>query len=58
MDGRQILDEALIACEAIHWIRKNKKVGVIVKLDFQKAYDLIRWCFVDYTMENMDFGLK
>ena len=38
LEGRQILDRALIADEAIEEYRLKKK-EVVLKLDFEKAYD-------------------
>ncbi|XP_015945329.1 secreted RxLR effector protein 78-like [Arachis duranensis] len=28
----------------------------IIKLDFHKAYDRVKWCFVDTVLEKMGFG--
>jgi len=39
--GRQILDGALIANETVHWLKRKKKLGVLIKLDFKKAYDTL-----------------
>lgn len=39
---RQILDQALIANEAIEDYRA-KKEGAIFKIDFEKAYDHVDW---------------
>ena len=44
---RQILDGALIANEVVHWLKKKKKQGILLKLDFQKAYDTIDWDALD-----------
>ena len=46
VQGRQILDGALIVNEVVHWAKKKKKI-MILKLNFHKAYDLVRWTFVD-----------
>ena len=50
IQGRQILDGTLISCEVVHWLKKHKKEAVLVKLDFCKAYDLVRWVFVDHVL--------
>ena len=39
--GRHIQDGASIANEVVSWIKKQKRSGVMIKLDFQKAYDTI-----------------
>ena len=51
---RQILNGALIANEAVWWQSK----GVLLKLDFQKAYNTIKWGFLEDVLANMDFGEK
>ena len=40
---RQILDGALIANEVVNWLKKSKRAGIFLKLDFKKAYDTIDW---------------
>jgi len=54
--GRQILDGALIANEVVHWLKRKKKSGVLLKLDFQKAFDSIDWDSLDVVLEEMGFG--
>ncbi|XP_057720255.1 uncharacterized protein LOC130934731 [Arachis stenosperma] len=56
VNGRKIHDGALIACETVQWIKKRKKEAVIIKLDFQKAYDRAKWSFVDLVLQKMGFG--
>ena len=58
VSGRQILDGALIANEVVHWLKKRKKQGVLLKLDFQKAFDTIDWESLILVLEVMGFGSK
>ena len=45
VEGRQILDAALIANEVIGSLLKRKESGVLCILDLEKAYDHINWDF-------------
>eukprot|EP00268_Persea_americana_P008172 TRINITY_DN13144_c0_g1_i6.p1 TRINITY_DN13144_c0_g1~~TRINITY_DN13144_c0_g1_i6.p1 ORF type:complete len:313 (+),score=49.71 TRINITY_DN13144_c0_g1_i6:1004-1942(+) len=56
--GRQILDGVLIANECIHSRKKEKRPGLICKLDLEKAYDRVDWDFLQYLMRRMGFGVK
>jgi hypothetical protein len=38
--------------------KKNNMSGVIFKIDFVKAYDSVRWDFVEEVLENKGFGSK
>lgn len=58
LSGRCILDGVLIANEVVDWWRKSKKKGIILKLDFEKAYDSVNWEFLLSMMENFGFGDK
>jgi hypothetical protein len=44
--GRFILDGVMIVHEALRELRK-KKYGIITKLNFEKAYDKMNWCFFE-----------
>lgn len=54
--GRNILDGVLIANEVVDGWRKVKKVGVILKLDFEKAYNSINWEFIFSMLARFGFG--
>ncbi|XP_015944212.1 uncharacterized protein LOC107469348 [Arachis duranensis] len=56
--GRKIHDGALITCETVQWIKLRKKEAVIIKLNFQKAYDRVKWSFVDLVLQKMGFGRR
>ena len=41
--GRNILDGPLILNECMAWYRRRKKYLMVFKVDFEKAYDALRW---------------
>lgn len=56
--GRQLVDNCLIAHEVLHWIKKREKgtfYAGIMKVDLSKAYDRIRWEFVEAVLRKMNF---
>ncbi|XP_028089573.1 uncharacterized protein LOC114289924 [Camellia sinensis] len=54
--GKYILDGVLIANEVVDGWKRSKKKGIILKLDFEKAYDSINWEFLVSMMRNFGFG--
>ena len=57
VQGRQILDDALVACELVQWLKKKTKSAALLKLDFRKAYHSVRWVFIDHVLGRMGFSL-
>ncbi|KAM0069892.1 putative RNA-directed DNA polymerase [Helianthus debilis subsp. tardiflorus] len=55
LSGRFILDGPLIINEIISWVKKQKSKAFFVKLDFEKAYDNVSWCFVLDILRQMGF---
>ncbi|GMJ15252.1 hypothetical protein HRI_005194400 [Hibiscus trionum] len=53
LKGRQIYDGILITNEILHSVEL-----VILKLDFSKAYDCVRWDFLEMVLIKMGFGNK
>lgn len=45
--NRQILDASLIANKLIDEWRRKKGKGVCIKLDIEKAFDIVDWKFLD-----------
>jgi hypothetical protein len=46
MQGRNILDGVAVLHEAVHEMHTKKLHGVILKIDFEKAYDKVKWSFL------------
>jgi hypothetical protein len=44
--GRYILEGVVILHEILHEVRSQKSQGIILKLDFGKAYDKVHWGFM------------
>nr|GEZ36427.1 RNA-directed DNA polymerase, eukaryota [Tanacetum cinerariifolium] len=55
---RQILDAPFILNEVIQWCKLKKKQSLIFKVDFEKAYDSVRWDFLDDVLKKFGFGNK
>jgi len=53
MKDRQILDGILIANEVVDEAKKSKKEFMLFKVDFEKAYDLVDWGYLDAVMHKM-----
>lgn len=47
LEGRQILDGALIAGELLESCKSSKSQAIFLKLDFHKAFDSISWAFLN-----------
>ena len=58
VEGRQILDAALIANEAVDSMLRRNDGGVVYKLDIEKAYDHVNWEYVLEVMRRMGFGQR
>ncbi|GJR29057.1 RNA-directed DNA polymerase, eukaryota [Tanacetum coccineum] len=56
VSNRQILDGLFILNELIHWRKAKKKQTMIFKVDFEKAYDSVRWDYLDDVLYKFGFG--
>ena len=46
MQGRNILDGVAVLHETVHELHRKKLNRVILKIDFEKAYDKVNWSFL------------
>ncbi|GKC96040.1 RNA-directed DNA polymerase, eukaryota [Tanacetum coccineum] len=55
---RQILDGPFVIDELLSWCKRKKHQAMIFKADFAKAYDSIRWDYLDDVLDAFGFGVK
>ncbi|GKG14338.1 RNA-directed DNA polymerase, eukaryota, partial [Tanacetum coccineum] len=53
-----MLDGPFILNEILQWCTKKKKKTLIFKVDFEKAFDSIRWDFLDDVLKEFGFRCK
>ncbi|KAK2651365.1 hypothetical protein Ddye_011221 [Dipteronia dyeriana] len=58
VNDRQNMDSFVIAEEIIHDWKSSNEEGLLLKIDFEKAYDSVDHCFLDSLMEDFGFGEK
>ncbi|CAL5404238.1 unnamed protein product [Camellia sinensis] len=58
LGGRNILDGILIANEIVDGWRRSNRKGLVLKLDFEKAYDSINWEFLFDMLLKFGFGTR
>ena len=58
IEGRQILNVVLITNEVVDEKRRSRQEGVVFKIDFEKAYDLVDWDFLDHVLERKGLSLR
>jgi hypothetical protein len=56
--SRYILEGVVILHEILHEMRIQQSQGVILKLDFEKAYDKVQWGFMFEVLRKKNFPSK
>ncbi|GKD65713.1 RNA-directed DNA polymerase, eukaryota, partial [Tanacetum coccineum] len=56
--NRQILDGPFIINELISWCKFKKTKAMMFKGDFKKAFDSVRWDYLDDILNNFCFGVN
>nr|GFA30431.1 RNA-directed DNA polymerase, eukaryota, reverse transcriptase zinc-binding domain protein [Tanacetum cinerariifolium] len=56
--NRQILDGPFILNELLSWCKFKKINEMIFKVDFEKAFDSVKWDYLDETLKAFGFGSK
>jgi hypothetical protein len=55
MEGRKIMDNAILAQEVIHSLKTTKTPGILIKLDLSKDFDRISWQYMHSLLEAFSF---
>ena len=52
------MDAVFIANEIVDEKRRSREEGVVFKINFEKAYDHVKWDYVDHVLEKKGFSSK
>ncbi|GJV81212.1 RNA-directed DNA polymerase, eukaryota [Tanacetum coccineum] len=58
VSNRKILDGPFILNELISWCKNHKRKAMLFKVDIEKAFDSVRWDYLDGILSNFGFGTK
>jgi hypothetical protein len=53
--GRSLVDGVVVVNEVVDLAKKSDKECLILKVDFEKAYDSVDWGFLDYMLGQFGF---
>jgi hypothetical protein len=56
--GRNLVDGVMVVNEVIDLAKKSGKASLVLKMDFEKAYDSVDWGFLEYMMRRFGFGAR
>ncbi|XP_058741722.1 secreted RxLR effector protein 78-like [Vicia villosa] len=51
-----MMDGVLLVNEIVNWSKMKKRSCLLLKVDFEKAYDSVSWQYLRETMTMMGFG--
>ena len=55
IEGRGLLDSVLIANEVLEEYKRKRKCCIFFKVDYEKAYDSVKWDFIYYMLRRLGF---
>jgi hypothetical protein len=58
LKGRFLVDGVMVVNEIVDMAKKTGRSCLILKVDFEKAYDSVEWSFLDYMLGRFGFGEK
>ena len=55
VEGRQTLNNIILAHKVVHFLKSNKQAGMIIQLDLAKAYENISWAYIKEVLRAYAF---
>jgi hypothetical protein len=56
--GRNLVDSVMVVNEVVDLAKKSGRACLVLKVDFEKAYDSVEWGFLEYMLRRFGFGNK
>ncbi|XP_058761237.1 uncharacterized protein LOC131634589 [Vicia villosa] len=56
--GRSMMDGVVMVNEILDWAKRKKKGCLLLKVDFEKAYDSVSWNYLRWILVKMGFGKR
>jgi len=50
-----LLDSVLVTNETLDEVKSKGKKCIIVRVDFEKVYDMVRWDYLEHMMSRLGF---
>lgn len=48
-----IIDGLITANASVQWLKDKKELEALFKIDFRKAYDSLRWSFLEHMLQQI-----
>jgi len=55
LEGKDLMDSVLVANEVFEEVKRTKKSCVFFKVDYEKAYEFVKWDFIYYMLGRFGF---
>lgn len=56
--GKNILDGVLVVNKVLGFAKRKRRSCLVLKVDYEKAYDSISWKYLRFSFDKMGFGNK
>ncbi|CAL5191793.1 unnamed protein product [Lathyrus oleraceus] len=56
IEGRQLFDGVVVLNEILDFAKRKRRKCMVLKVDFEKAYDCVSWGFLKFMLRKMGFG--